>query len=123
MQADHTRIRQILLNLLSNACKFTDNGHVYLFVRREGAGESETIVFEVKDTGIGMSQEQISKLFRPFTQVDASTTRKYGGTGLGLVISRRFCQMMKGDIFVKSAPEKGATFTVRIPAIVEIPVH
>lgn len=119
MHADLTRIRQILLNLLSNACKFTENGAVYLSVRREGAGESQIIVFEVKDTGIGMNKEQMAKLFRPFTQVDASTTRKYGGTGLGLVISRRFCQMMKGDIFVESDTGQGAIFTVRLPAYVE----
>jgi signal transduction histidine kinase/pSer/pThr/pTyr-binding forkhead associated (FHA) protein len=119
MHADHTRIRQILLNLLSNASKFTDGGDIYISVEREKVEDEEWIVFRVKDTGIGMNEEQQSKLFKPFTQVDSSTTRRYGGTGLGLAISRRFCQMMNGGISVQSEPGKGSTFTFRLPANVE----
>jgi len=120
IHADLTKTRQALLNLMSNASKFTEQGTVTLEAAREpsadGAGES--MVFRVKDTGIGMTDEQVARLFRPFTQADASTTRKYGGTGLGLTITRRFCQMMGGDVEVESAPGKGSTFTVRLPAVV-----
>lgn len=119
MRADLTRIRQILLNLLSNACKFTDGGDIYLSVERETTNGEDWVIFRVRDTGIGMNEEQQGKLFRPFTQVDSSTTRKYGGTGLGLAISRRFCQMMNGDISVQSEPGKGSTFTFRLPAQVQ----
>jgi signal transduction histidine kinase len=116
MRADLTRIRQILLNLLSNACKFTENGDIFLSVHREPSEIGDWIIFRVRDTGIGINEEQQGRLFQPFTQADSSTTRKYGGTGLGLVISRRFCQMMNGDITVESEPGKGAIFTVRLPA-------
>jgi signal transduction histidine kinase/DNA-binding response OmpR family regulator len=113
VRADLTKVRQVLFNLLSNACKFTEQGHVRLMVcRRDQAWLDVT----VNDTGIGMSPEQMDKLFQDFSQVDASTTRKYGGTGLGLAISRRFCQMMGGDITVVSAPGEGSTFRVQIPA-------
>ncbi len=111
IRADSTKVRQCLLNLLSNACKFTSNGKVTLHaVRDEG-----WITFEVADTGIGMTKEQMSKLFRAFQQADSSTTRKFGGTGLGLAISRHFCQIMNGDITVDSVPGKGTKFTMRIP--------
>lgn len=116
MRADLIRLRQVLLNLLSNACKFTEQGTVTLEIARETAKDTEMVTFQVKDTGIGMSAEQVSRLFRPFTQADASTTRKYGGTGLGLVISRRFIQMMNGDITVESTPGEGTVFTVKMPA-------
>ena len=119
MRADLTRIRQILLNLLSNACKFTENGDIFISVHREPNDAGDWIIFQVRDTGIGINEEQQGRLFQPFTQADSSTTRKYGGTGLGLVISRRFCQMMNGDIGVESEPGKGATFTVRLPAQVQ----
>ncbi|HSE39431.1 MAG TPA: ATP-binding protein [Acidobacteriota bacterium] len=119
MRADLTRIRQILLNLLSNACKFTEGGEIYVGVHREPTETGDKIVFRVRDTGIGINEEQQAKLFQPFMQADSSTTRKYGGTGLGLVISRRFCQMMDGDINVESEPGKGAIFTVRLPANVQ----
>jgi signal transduction histidine kinase/DNA-binding response OmpR family regulator len=118
MYADVTRVRQVLFNLLSNACKFTENGTITLDVSRDGTDGSATYVFKVTDTGIGLTREQLGKLFQAFSQADASTSRKYGGTGLGLVISRRFCQMMGGDISVDSEFGKGSVFTVRIPAAV-----
>lgn len=118
MRADLTKVRQILLNLLSNASKFTDRGPIVLAVRREAGPypEADAIVFAVKDSGIGMTPEQVGRLFQPFVQADASTTRRYGGTGLGLTITRRFCEMMGGSVRVESEPGKGTTFTVRLPA-------
>jgi len=116
MRADPTKVRQILLNLLSNACKFTERGTVSLEVTRAPAGGVDWITMRVTDTGIGMTPEQVRTLFRPFTQVDPSFTRKYGGSGLGLAISRRFCEMMGGDIAVESQAGRGTTVTVRLPA-------
>jgi PAS domain S-box-containing protein len=137
MYADLTRVRQILFNLLSNAAKFTSDGTITLRVRRQSAESSQQltndaladrrpptadwIVFELTDTGIGMSQEQIAGLFEEFVQADPATTRKYGGTGLGLALSRRFCQMMGGDITVTSRLGQGSTFTARLPALVADP--
>lgn len=109
---DITRVRQCLFNLLSNACKFTNNGVVTLTGRREVPGR---IIFRVRDTGIGLTQEQIAKLFQSFAQADATTTRKYGGTGLGLAICRKLAQLMGGTIDVESEPGKGSTFTLRLP--------
>jgi PAS domain S-box-containing protein len=111
MQSDETRVRQVLLNLLSNASKFTERGLITLEAERDGA----TIVLQVRDTGIGMTAEQQARLFQAFSQAEASTAAKYGGTGLGLAISRRFCQLMGGDVTVASEPGKGSTFTVRLP--------
>lgn len=116
MVADLVKVRQTLLNLLSNAAKFTENGTVQLKIMRGRFDNTDWITFRVTDTGIGMSPEQIEHLFREFTQADNSTTRKYGGTGLGLAISRRFCQMMNGDILVESEVGKGTTFIVHLPA-------
>src|SRR5713101_7245386 len=116
MHADVTRVRQVLFNLLSNASKFTEKGAVGLKVRRQDAADGSWMVFAVSDTGIGMTPEQLGKLFQAFSQADASTSRKYGGTGLGLVISRRFAQMMGGDVTVESEYGKGSVFTVRLPA-------
>ena len=113
MHSDLTRTRQILLNLLSNACKFTENGTITLEVSR-----SDVMEFRVADTGIGMTAEQLERLFEAFSQADITTASKYGGTGLGLAISRRFCQMMGGDIEVASEPGKGSAFTVRLPVSV-----
>lgn len=121
MYADQTRLRQCLLNLLSNAAKFTQNGEVILSVNREELDDTQWVVFQVKDTGIGMTAEQITKVFRPFTQADSSTTRKFGGTGLGLVITRRFCRMMGGDINVKSELGAGSIFSIKLPG--QIPLH
>jgi signal transduction histidine kinase len=115
MHADLTKVRQSLLNLLSNACKFTTQGRITLQVTREMWEGREWCLFYVHDTGIGMTTEQVGQLFQDFVQVDASTTRQYGGTGLGLAISRRFCQMMGGDISVASTLGQGSTFTIRLP--------
>ena len=127
MHADLTKVRQVLFNLLSNASKFTEYGTITLTVAREIVGRQdnstpqdgdsgqEMITFEVADTGIGMTPEQINKLFQAFTQADASTTRKYGGTGLGLALSRYLCQMMGGNISVTSTAGEGSTFTVQLP--------
>jgi len=119
MRADATRVRQALLNLASNAVKFTQNGRVTIGATRVSSQTGEAIVLRVSDTGIGMTPEQTAQLFQDFTQADASTTRKYGGTGLGLAISRRFCRMMGGDITVDSAPGQGSTFTITLPAAVD----
>ncbi len=116
MYADQTRIRQALLNLASNANKFTEQGTVTIDAGRETVDGSDWISMAITDTGIGLSPDQISRLFQEFVQADASTTRKYGGTGLGLAISRRFCQMMGGDITVRSELGSGSTFTIRLPA-------
>ncbi|MCP9493351.1 MAG: response regulator [Pyrinomonadaceae bacterium MAG19_C2-C3] len=124
MRADVTKVRQSLLNLLSNASKFTENGRIVLEVKRETINETPYISFRITDTGIGMTEEQLGKLFQAFTQADASMTRKFGGTGLGLAISRKFCQMMGGDISVESEYGKGSTFTLRLPTgIHEEPVQ
>ena len=116
MRADVKRVRQVLLNLLSNACKFTERGKITLDVSRLEAGNNgNSIQFRVMDTGIGMTEQQIEKLFFAFSQADASITRKYGGTGLGLVISKRFCQMMGGDLTVESKYGSGSTFLAQLP--------
>jgi urea transport system substrate-binding protein len=135
MYADSSKVRQALLNLASNAAKFTDRGKITISVWcEEGAVASDnsngqqsdrsqrqrpSIVFQVADTGIGMTEDQLLRLFGAFTQADASTTRKYGGTGLGLTISRKFCQMMGGDITVDSEFGVGSTFTIRLPLTVK----
>ncbi|WP_035990602.1 response regulator [Leptolyngbya sp. KIOST-1] len=116
MHSDITKLRQCLFNLLSNASKFTENGTITLTVEPTLLAEAEPgIAFRVADTGIGMTPEQQTRLFQAFSQADASTTRKYGGTGLGLVITQKFCQMMGGDIQVVSARGEGTIFTMRLP--------
>ena len=120
LHADQMRLRQALLNLMSNANKFTDHGTITIDARQRQEGSRDWVTISVADTGIGMTAEQMGKLFQEFSQADASTTRKYGGTGLGLAISRRFCQMMGGDITVESDPGRGSTFTIRLPRIVEV---
>ncbi len=144
MYADRTKVKQILLNLLSNAAKFTDKGLIslkvirtqisnqsccvcteplgYLKVPQAAKNLSENwVLFLIKDTGIGMTPEQLEKVFQPFVQADNSTTRKYGGTGLGLTISQRFCEMMSGKIIVESQPNIGSTFMIQIPESVPEP--
>jgi PAS domain S-box-containing protein len=118
MHSDLTKVRQALLNLLSNAAKFTEGGTITLDATKAREDDKDWIMLSVRDNGIGMTPEQVSKLFQPFTQADASTTRKYGGTGLGLTITRRFCQMLGGDVNVQSEAGRGTSFTVRLPAAV-----
>ncbi len=113
---DMTKLRQILFNLLSNASKFTKNGLVECEVESETRGGRAGYCFRVRDSGIGMTPEQVDKLFQPFMQADASTTRQYGGTGLGLAISHSFCRLLGGDIGVTSNPGVGSTFTCWLPA-------
>ncbi|MDH3629146.1 MAG: PAS domain-containing sensor histidine kinase [Acidobacteriota bacterium] len=115
MYADMTKTKQVLVNLLSNAAKFTRNGSIALRVTREDEPGPAVIKFEVADTGIGMSLDQLQTIGKPFTQADPSTTRKYGGTGLGLVISNQFCEMMGGFITVESELGRGSTFTIQLP--------
>lgn len=132
LQADLTKIRQSLFNLLSNATKFTQQGTITLTVTREtkpkdlplaqpATSPQDWIIFRVTDTGIGMTSEQISKVFQAFIQADASTTRQYGGTGLGLAITKKLCQIMGGDVTVTSVVGEGSTFTIQIPATTEEP--
>jgi signal transduction histidine kinase/CheY-like chemotaxis protein len=119
MHADMTKVRQVLFNFLSNSGKFTENGTVRVEVSRVNVEGRDWVRFAVRDTGIGMTEAQMGKLFQDFTQVDASTTRKYGGTGLGLAISRRYCEMMGGSIDVDSTPGRGSIFRFELPAKVE----
>src|SRR5262249_16271223 len=116
LQADPVRLRQTLLNLLSNACKFTKQGDVRLSVKRLKDDGKPWLEFSVADSGIGMTPQQMEKLFQEFTQADATTSRQFGGTGLGLAITRRLCRMMGGDVTVTSELGKGSTFTIRLPA-------
>lgn len=115
MYTDRTKLRQILFNLLSNACKFTSEGYVSVEVWRERMQGLEWLCFRVTDSGIGMCEQQLARVFEPFAQGDDSMTRRYGGTGLGLAISKRFCAMLGGEIEAESEPGKGSTFTVRVP--------
>jgi signal transduction histidine kinase/CheY-like chemotaxis protein len=121
MQADRIKVRQCLLNLLSNASKFTERGVITLSANRASKSGLDWLTFRVRDTGIGMSAEQMAKLFRAFTQADDSTSRRYGGTGLGLALTKRFCQMMGGDVSAQSDPGKGSTFTIELPAVAATP--
>jgi signal transduction histidine kinase len=115
MHGDVLKVRRILGNLLSNANKFTEQGAVTLRIRRN---EPESIAFEVQDTGIGMTDEQLSRLFQPFRQADLSATRRYGGTGLGLAIARGLARLMGGECKAVSRPGEGSTFTVSLPVMV-----
>jgi len=117
MTADPLRLKQILLNLLSNACKFTRDGTVSVKAWRQPESTGGIVHFAVSDTGIGMSEDQMQRLFAAFMQADSSTTRKFGGTGLGLAISRRLSRMMGGDVKVESELGKGSTFTLRLPVV------
>jgi signal transduction histidine kinase len=121
LHADQMRLRQTLLNLMSNANKFTERGTISVDAWQGQENGRDWITIAVADTGIGMTPEQMGKLFQEFSQADASTTRKYGGTGLGLAISKRFCQMMGGDITVESEVGRGSTFTIRLPMMADAP--
>jgi signal transduction histidine kinase len=119
LHADQMRLRQALLNLMSNANKFTERGTISVHAQQAQENGRDWITIAVADTGIGMTPEQMGKLFQEFSQASSKTASKYGGTGLGLAISKRFCQMMGGDIRVESAPGCGSTFTIRLPRIVD----
>jgi len=119
IHADMTKVRQCLFNLLSNASKFTENGTISLRVSRETVDGRDWINFAVADTGIGMNDEQMGRLFEAFAQAERSTNRRFGGTGLGLAITRHFCEMMGGTVFVESQEGIGSTFTMKLPAVVE----
>src|SRR5438067_323270 len=122
MRADMTKVRQSLFNLLSNASKFTNNGKITLEAAREiSPTKADWIVFRVSDTGVGMTPEQQDRVFEAFSQADASTARDFGGTGLGLTITKTFCRMMGGDVTLTSEPGKGTTFTIRLPTEVREP--
>ncbi len=115
MQTDLTKTRQCLLNLLSNATKFTRNGTIILEARTEKTADQDLIHFSVSDTGVGIAPERLGQLFQPFSQLDSATAKRYGGTGLGLAITRRFCQLMGGDIQVESELSKGTRFAIALP--------
>src|SRR5262249_4025703 len=119
IHADQMRIRQALLNLASNANKFTSNGTVTIRARQQQVDGRDGVIIDVADTGIGLTPEQMGKLFQEFSQASSTTAKKYGGTGLGLVISRHFCRMMGGDITVESEAGKGSTFTNRLPRLAQ----
>ena len=130
MRSDLVKVRQCLLNLLSNANKFTEKGTITLSVSRQLSvvsgptsisSQQSTINFRISDTGIGMTPEQLGRLFQAFSQADTSTARKYGGTGLGLTITKHFCEMMGGSIRVESEPGQGSTFTMELPAHADAP--
>ncbi len=115
IQCDPTRLRQILINLVGNAIKFTETGSVRLVARlAEGSDSESRMQIDVIDTGVGLTEEQVVKVFQPFTQADASTTRKSGGTGLGLTISKRLAEMLGGDITISSSEDGGSTFSVTV---------
>jgi CheY-like chemotaxis protein len=116
MRSDQTKLRQNLFNLLSNAAKFTKQGTITLTARRLARDGCDWLEFKVSDTGIGMAEAQLGRLFQAFAQAEASTSRDYGGTGLGLAITRQFCRMLGGDVAVESTPGQGSTFTIMLPA-------
>jgi signal transduction histidine kinase len=121
LHVDQMRLRQALLNLMSNANKFTEKGTITIAAHQGQENGRDWVTLAVADTGIGMTPEQMGKLFQEFSQASSATASKYGGTGLGLAISKRFCQMMGGDITVESEPGRGSTFAIRLPRTVEIP--
>ena len=123
VRTDVVKLRQCLFNLLSNAAKFTEAGRITLSVRRDAEPSGDWLSFAVRDTGIGMTPEQLARLFERFSQADETTTRKFGGTGLGLALSRAFARLLGGDIAVESAPGAGTCFTLRIPAVLSEPVR
>ena len=113
--SDVTKLRQVLFNLLSNACKFTHHGHILLKVDKLVRDNNDYLTFQVIDDGVGISAEQIENIFLPFQQESRSTSKVYGGTGLGLTISKRFCELMGGNLQVESVKGEGSTFTVQLP--------
>ena len=117
MRSDETRLRQSLLNFLSNACKFTEKGVVTFSVKSINTDGVSFLQFTVKDTGIGMSSEQVDKVFEEFTQAEDSTSAKFGGTGLGLSITKRLVEMMGGQVEARSQIGKGSEFSIKIPRV------
>jgi len=117
---DPTRVRQCLLNLVGNAVKFTEQGHIHLRVSLMQDSDQDFICFAVEDTGIGISRERQGAIFESFTQADGSTTRKYGGTGLGLTISKKLAGLLGGDLSVTSEPDQGSTFTLKVPVGLDV---
>jgi len=117
MYSDLTKIRQILFNILSNSSKFTDNGSITLDATQELFNGKKWINFQVSDTGIGMTGDQQEKLFRVFSQAEASMMKRYGGTGLGLALSKRYCNLLGGNISVESEYGMGTTFTIKLPMV------
>jgi signal transduction histidine kinase len=115
MRGDEAKLRQCLTNLLGNAAKFTNRGRVGLNIQKETVEERDWIVFQVSDTGIGMNEAQMSRLFESFYQADSSISRRYGGTGLGLSLTKQFCEMLGGKLAVQSAESQGTTFTMKVP--------
>jgi len=112
--SDQTKIQQVLINLLSNACKFTHSGQIHVKAELE---DRQWVTVEVRDTGIGIDPAHVERLFEPFVQAEASTSRKYGGTGLGLPISRKFCELLGGSLVVRTAPGAGSTFSMKVPLV------
>ena len=115
VEGDVTKMRQAVLNLLSNAAKFTKDGRVVLSVAREATRSGDRIRFSVRDTGIGISRDNLRKLFQNFSQAEAWTSSKYGGTGLGLALTQKLCRLMGGDVSVESELGHGSCFTLRVP--------
>jgi signal transduction histidine kinase len=119
MISDATKLRQSVLNLLSNAGKFTKDGRVTLNVSRERGTTGDWVRLCIEDNGIGITADNVQKLFKDFNQAEASTAAKYGGTGLGLALSQNLCRMMGGVITVESSYGRGSRFTIRVPAYIE----
>ncbi len=115
LRVDEMRLRQAIINLLGNATKFTKNGKISLSTKVQNRPQGESLLIKIRDTGIGISQEQLGRLFNPFCQGNVEISTRYGGTGLGLIISKRFCQMMGGEILVESQEGEGSTFTIKLP--------
>jgi len=116
MHSDEAKLRQSLTNLLGNAAKFTSKGRVTLNIQKETREDGDWVVFQVSDTGIGMSEAQMGRLFESFYQADSSISRRYGGTGLGLSLSKQFCEMLGGQLTAQSVVNQGTTFTMKVPA-------
>jgi len=120
--SDAFKIKQCLLNLVSNAVKFSPDGEVVLYARRKSHSGRNWLIFDIVDNGVGMTSEQVARLFQAFSQADATVTRRFGGTGLGLTITQRFARLMGGEVTVKSTPGKGSTFTFVVPAELQAPM-
>jgi signal transduction histidine kinase len=123
MHTDETKLRQSLINLLGNAAKFTSRGRVALNIGKEARADGDWVIFQISDTGIGMDADQLGRLFEAFYQADSSISRRYGGTGLGLSLTKKFCEMLGGQLSVESVLNQGTTFTFGVPARMKTPAH